>query len=494
MARATRKIVIVGGGIAGLCSAVYARICGYEAELVEMHDRLGGLATSWQRDGYTFETCLHWLMGSNPAHPFHARWQEVFDIGRLTFVDTAEFQRIENERGDRLGILTDVDRMEAELLRHAPADAPEIRRFAAAIRRFTTFEIPDFSGSRLERILSLLWVLPFVPALRRWSAISIADYGKRFRNPLLRGFFGSGESSRLAALPLVLSMAWMSRHDAGYPVGGSQAVIRLIAERLAALAGKVRLGARVEKILVENGAATGVRLVGGEVLPADWVIGAGDGYATFHELLGGPFAAAADREYGRLQTFPSYLQVSLGIARDLSAEPGYLVRLLDEPLEVDPATRLSQLGFRIFNYDPSFAPPGKTAVTCFLPTRAVEHWTGLRERDPESYRQQKQRVAEAVIGVLERHLPGIRAAIEVVDVSSPATVIRYTGNWRGSMEGWLLLPGMSFQPLPAAPGGLQRFRMVGQWALPGGGLPSGLLTARAALRAICREDGVRFAV
>jgi hypothetical protein len=39
---------------------------------------------------------------------------------------------------------------------------------------------------------------------------------------------------------------------------------------------------------------------------------------------------------------------------------------------------------------------------------------------------------------------------------------------------------------------LRRFRMIGQWTMPGGGLPSGLITARSAMRAICKEDRVRF--
>jgi hypothetical protein len=40
----------------------------------------------------------------------------------------------------------------------------------------------------------------------------------------------------------------------------------------------------------------------------------------------------------------------------------------------------------------------------------------------------------------------IRQAIEVIDVSTPATVIRYTGNWNGGMEGWLLTPSTGFRP------------------------------------------------
>jgi phytoene dehydrogenase-like protein len=62
------------------------------------------------------------------------------------------------------------------------------------------------------------------------------------------------------------------------------------------------------------------------------------------------------------------------------------------------------------------------------------------------------------------------------------------------MEGWLVAPGDSFKPLPNMLPGLNKFMMVGQWVLPGGGLPSGPMTARSAIKAICRRDHVPFEV
>jgi phytoene dehydrogenase-like protein len=95
-----KKVLIVGGGIAGLCTAVYAQKCGYQAEVLEMHDMSGGLAMSWRRGDYTFETCLHWLLGSSPKSPMHGQWQEVCEIDKLTFVHHDEMVRMVSESGD----------------------------------------------------------------------------------------------------------------------------------------------------------------------------------------------------------------------------------------------------------------------------------------------------------------------------------------------------------------------------------------------------------
>jgi phytoene dehydrogenase-like protein len=97
-----------------------------------------------------------------------------------------------------------------------------------------------------------------------------------------------------------------------------------------------------------------------------------------------------------------------------------------------------------------------------------------------------------VVSAFEARFPQTKGKIEVVDIATPATVERYTGNWRGSMEGWLLTPATGFKSLPAILPGLKDFYMAGQWLSPGGGLPSGVLTGRSVARRICRKAGVRW--
>ncbi|HUB29375.1 MAG TPA: NAD(P)/FAD-dependent oxidoreductase [Terracidiphilus sp.] len=488
-----RKIVVIGGGIAGLCTAVYGLKCGYDVEVLEMSDMAGGLAMSWRRGAYTFETCLHWLLGSSPHGELRAQWEEIFDIDKLKFVDPEELVCMESETGERLHLYTNVDRLEAELLWRAPHDGAAIREFTHAIRSLGKFRMLDPAGGLADNWLNMLRDLPIFPILGKFSRISGAEYGKRFADPLLQRFFSDGDIGKMPALAMVLSLAWMNMQNAGYCIGGSQAMIRLIEEKIASLGGEVRCRARVGRILVNNDTAVGVQLAGGEAVPADWVISAADGRTTIFEMLDGTYVDAATRKfYDERELFASYVQVSLGIAQDLSGQPPMKSLLLKSPILVDPGTERDSVSFRFFHFDPTFAPAGKTAVTSHLPTRNDQYWADLRHNTPAVYQAEKRRVAELVIAALESRLPGIRDAIEVVDVSTPASVMRYTGNWKGTMEGWLLQPGASFRNMANTLPGLKNFMMVGQWVMPGGGLPCGPLTARPAVRAICRHDHVPF--
>jgi len=488
-----KKIVIIGGGIAGLCAAVYALKCGYDVEVLEMNDMAGGLAMSWRRGPYTFETCLHWLIGSKPGGEFNQIWREVCDFDRLTFIDPHEFVRIETEAGDTLRMFTNADVLEAELERRAPQDAGIIRDFVQSIRTLGKFKLLDPSGGLAGNWLNILRDLPVFPRLARIGKMSGEEYGRRFSDPLLRNFFSTGDVGKLTAIAMVLSLGWMNEANAGYCIGGSQALIRLIEKKINQLGGKIRYRAKVTRVLVDHDVANGVQLAGGEAIPADWVISAADGQGTIFQMLEGKYIDEAIRcIYDQRETFASYLQVSLGIGMDLAEMPPMLTRILESPVRVDPNTELRHLAFRFFHYDPTFAPAGKTAVTSILPTRNFQYWADLRLHDLSRYRSEKDRVANSVIEVLERRISGVRNLIEVIDVSTPATVMRYTGNWKGSQEGWLLGPGDGMKPFSNTLPGLKHFMMIGQWIMPGGGLPSGPMTAKPAVKAICKQDHVRF--
>jgi phytoene dehydrogenase-like protein len=480
-----KRVLIIGGGIAGLCAGVYLCKNGFETEILEMHTAAGGLATAWTRKGYTFENCIHWLVGSKPGGEMNATWEEVFDIDAVTFHDDDIYQVLEKD-GSRLVIYRNVDRLEEELLLKAPEDAAAVREFTGLIRKLTRLKMPG-GDTFFARLASYLRALPYFPMMGKYGKLTMADFANKFKNPLLREFFGAGLGD-LSFIAIPFMLAWMTAGNAGYPVGGTPKLIGLVVDRYMSLGGKIRFGAKVAKIVVENGRAVGVLLANGERLPADLVVSAADGHATLFDLLEGRYTSEKFKMvYETFKRFPSYVQVSLGVAADLKGEPGFYYAALDREIVIDPQTKTHSFSVRIFNFDPTFAPPGKTAVVVFFGTENDGYWRTLRDDDRPRYDAEKARIAGEVIAAFEHRFPAARGKVEVVDVATPATVVRYTGNWRGSMEGWLMTPATGIRTLPAVLPGLKHFYMAGQWISPGGGLPSGLLTARAVSKKICRD-------
>ncbi|WP_037070260.1 phytoene desaturase family protein [Pseudonocardia acaciae] len=491
----TKSVVVVGAGIAGLSVGCYLQMNGYRTRIVEQHDLPGGLCTSWRRGRYVFDNCLQWLVGSGPGNSLYDAWQELGAVQDRDMVDHDEFVRVIGADGTALVVYTDVDRLERHLCELAPEDARRIRKLTGLVRRHARFDLPLGKPSELmsvpDRLKAAARALPFLWSLARYGRVSLPDFAAGFRHPLLRTAFTTIiDTPDFPLLGLCVTLAWMHNRAAGYPIGGSLEFIRAIERRYLALGGQVEYGARVDRILVEDAHAVGVRCADGGERRSDYVISASDAHTAVYEMLGGRFVDDGVRaRYQESRIFPPLVRVSLGIARDISAEPHAVVQLLPEPLVLGGVEQRS-ISIRHYCYDPTMAEPGTSSVAVILGAD-YDHWRSLAD-DPAAYAEEKERIAAAVIGVLERRFPGVRDQIEEIDVATPLTFERYTGNWRGSYEGLLITTeNLTCRPRKTLPG-LDNFYLVGHWVAPGGGLPSGVLTGREVAQLICARDGRPF--
>jgi len=495
------KINIIGAGVAGLCAGSYLQMNGYDTEIFELHNVPGGLCTAWDRGDYRFDGCVHWLLGATPANSMYRMWNELMEMKKLEMVFAEDYFVIEDKTGKRLTIYRDVDKLEKELLEKAPEDRIEILRFTRAIRHLAKL---DFANDKAPELMTLsdamrmIWtILPYIRTYRSFGSVSLKEYSERFKNPLLKKAIREGFVPEMSAVFLVFSLADMTRRGSAYPLGGSLNFARLLETRYLGLGGKIHYHARVKKILTGQKSgkevATGVELQNGEVFPAGIVISAADGHDTVFDMLGGRFINKTINNYfENYLVFDSYLQVSLGVARTFENEPTMLSLPLKEPLVIDDKTTTDTVGFRIFNFDNTLAPKGKTALVATLGTKNYQYWIDLRKHDKVKYSTEKQRIAKTLIQLLESRFGNVAENVEEIDVSSPATVIRYTNNWKGSFEGWVLTPKVGLKQMKKELPGLKNFYMIGQWVSPGGGLPAGLMTGRHVAQIICKKDKKRF--
>ncbi len=492
------SVIVIGAGVAGLSVASYLQRSGYRTQLLEMHDKPGGSCTAWHRKGYTFDFCIHNLLGSTPRSAFRYLWDE---LGALDGIDTRsfdEFIRVESPDGQALVLYADPARLEDHLKELSPADAATIGEFTRAIPRFARMGM----GAMTPTPAVMLRSLPYLPDVRRWSRVTLEQFGQRFSSPFLRRAFPH-LMYNMSGMPVpvminLLFLGTLSTGDLGRPIGGSLAFSQAIERRYRALGGEPRYRARVEKILVEGDGgergdrAVGVRLAGGEELRADIVISAADGYDTIYRMLGGRYGEQPARDYlaAEPKTQPFVLTVGLGVARAFPPEPHNLVLLLDEPLTIAGEPRDS-LFVEFFSFDPGFAPAGKTALKVVFDSNYA-YWHGLRDKG-EAYEAEEKASADTVIAALDRRFPGLASEVEVVDVATPVTVERFTNCYHG-LQAWPGPGSSGFGPrgLARTIPGLANFYMAGQWTRPINGLPVAATTGRDLARLICKEDRKRF--
>lgn len=497
-----KRVLVIGAGIAGLSSASYLQRNGFETEVYELHDRPGGLCTGWRRGGYSFDGCIHWLMGSGKSSNMHQLWKEL-GAGGLDYIEWERYLVALLPDGDSFTMYTDPDRLEAELLRLGPEDGRFARLLSSKVRAVMRADLPvAFDRLTLREILSLLAAMPaFLPVLLRWTRVSLQGLVDDLKSPRLRSAFKVMFGDAMGDFPagaLFMMLGYMAKRSAGYPMGGSLAFAGAIEAKYLSLGGRIHYSSKVDEIVVEGGRAVGLKGTWG-LARGDYVVSAADGRDTLDRLLGaGPARAAVqgcaiDEAFRSLKPYPSLLYVCLGLDHDCASLPPTQVFELEEPLTLEAgALEVKRLSLRLFNFDPSLAPKGKTAATVMIETFNDAYWTALAARDRAAYAAEKKAVADAVVAAIGMRIPGFPSWVETVDVATPATFIRYTNNWRGSYEGWLPTSTSFMKRVPRTIRGIEGLHLVGQWVNPGGGLPPCAMDARKLARRLCRAEGRRF--
>jgi len=494
-----KSVIIIGAGIAGLSAGCYAQMNGFRSQIFELHSLPGGLCTAWERKDYVFDGCIHYLLGSGEGQPYNQVWQELGAVKERQMIDHTEFMRLTGSDGRTLIIYSDPDQLEQHMLSLSPEDEGLIRSFVQGIRQFKHFDMSVLQ-QKPRGLMGLgdwmglgMKMLPFLPPTIRWGLVSAADLGKRFKDPLLQRalphVFGWPEIPMMAGISLLASM---NSGNAGFPTGASLEFARAIEQRYLELGGEIHYNAQVEKILVEDGRAVGVRLYNDEVYHADYVISAADGRGTIFDMLEGEFMNnKLSRMYDGHLTLHSQVQISLGVNRDLSTEPHWVTYLLDEPILLAGEEHY-EIGVKHYCFDPSLAPEGKSSLIMMLRSKYA-YWQRIYGR--KLYDTEQDQVSDILIDFLEKIYPGIHQDIEVIDEATPLSYERYTGNWEGSSCGWLLtkqtMPMMITGINKTLPG-LRNFYMTGQWVEPGGMVPIVAMSGRNVIQLLCHAEGQPF--
>ena len=497
---AAKKMAIIGAGISGLSAGCYGQMNGYEATIFESHNLPGGLCTAWHRKGYTFDGCIHWLTDSAPGpnSQLYDVWEELGAVQGREMVNLPVFWRIVDVDGRAFSLYSDPDRLEAHMKDLSPADAEPIEQLCAWVRKFSGFGMPvgkprELMG-KLDTLRFILRMRKYLRDLQVLTDTSMRAFSERFKDPLLASGLTRAISDDAPLLALVSTLEPMSRQAAGYPLGGSLPFARAIEERYILLGGRIRYGARVARILEDDGRAVGIELEDGTRVEADVVISAADMRTTLTSLLDGTRQDETHRvllEKGKL--YPSSVQVSFGvrqIIRELDDCLGEVFALQD-PIHLG-GVDVEWITVRSYGYDPSLAPEGCSVVTSLLPGD-WEFWKQTSGNRP-AYAMEKERISDACAEAIDARYPGFKSAIDIIDVATPATFERYTGNWKGTFMTWMI--GSDFQKkhgyVQKTVPGLDNLYLASMWTFPPGGLPSAALAGREVIQLICHRDKKRF--
>ncbi|MBI9097554.1 MAG: NAD(P)/FAD-dependent oxidoreductase [Spirochaetaceae bacterium] len=493
-----KKMIIVGAGISGLSTGYYAQLNGYDAEIFEMHNIPGGLCTAWTRKGYTFDTSMHFLSGSKKGE-LKRLWDElgISDNHQFHYHDSS--MSIEGE-GRSLSFSTDRLKMEQQMLAISPDDKDLIREYLDLIHGESPLlnmplDAPEVM-SFIRKIKMIASMKPLFKLFKKYSGVTLQDFASRFTDKFLARAVRYHIDSPGWPMPgfpaaFLKGIVKSSVTYSGYPLGGSKKVVFGIAERFEKLGGKIHYKKRVENLILEKGCARGIQLDNGEQHFADVIVWCADGHHLHFDMLKEKYMDRKLKQmYSRWTPVLPIVHVMFGVNMDLSGEPHTIIYKTEKPIKVGNR-EFDWINIMSHCFDKSTAPAGKSAIEVWYGAD-YDYWKEL-SRDKEQYKSEKNRIAEETAKALDVRWPGFKDAIEMIDVPTPVTYERYTGNWRGSPDGWYLTESnFKDQGMKMKVRGLKNLYTVSQWCAPYTGTVSTSLGGRQLIQILCRKNGVEF--
>jgi phytoene dehydrogenase-like protein len=491
-------VIVIGSGLGGLgCAAAFARQ-GFKPLVIEQHDKPGGYATAFARPGgFLFDVSLH----STTVSPRDGVYNLIDGFPEITEVEflphPSLFRSIYQEHDIRVA-----QRDPAAYVQQITDLFPDEREGIAGLfadMEGLTHEIGRLSSARGQIDMSRFPMdYPLIYAYDGKTWGEMVD--THIRNPRLRailsgqwGYYGL-PPSRLSCYYYALPFMGYLSGGGFYPRGRSQDISAAFARYIEGHGGKVLLNTRVERILLDEGKATGVATADGATFTGRAVVSNADPFATFTRMIEDQSALAEyEAAWQGYSVSLSSFQVFLGLKRDLVSELGITDSEIFIETGYDPEASYAQAlagdveggGVSVTLYDaiyPGYSPAGKNTIN-LLALQGYGPWepfeADYRAGRKAAYDQEKERMADVLIRKAEeRLLPGLSDAIEVKEIGTPLTNVRYTGHHRGAIYGWDQTVNNSGSTRVGHATPIEGLYLAGAWSRPGHGygavIPSGL--------------------
>lgn len=486
-----KKIVIAGGGVAGLSAGIYGCLSGYEVEIYEKNPVAGGQCMGWNRKGCHIDNCIHWLTGTRKGTSLYNVWETVGALDESTSYADCDVFYTSITDGQRVTLWKDLNRTQTELLELSPEDESEIKKFIQYVRYAAQCEIPTQKPMEAMKISDYIRMgisMPNMPkVMKEYGSISLQEMAQRFKHPALKALFTDYMPKEYVASSFLVSYATIASGNGEIPMGGSLAMVNRMVEKFHTLGGKLHCNAPVSRILTEKGKATGIELADGKQIPADYVISAVDTMEMFEHLIGKQYMDKKWKScYLDSNTYPLFsgMQAAFITDRDAFHEQG-TVFFNCQPFETG-GRYADRMSVKSYHYEPTFAPEGKTVLQVNVIQFDAEflYWKNLPK---EEYINQKQRFLQTVEEHLCQQFPTLKGHIEALDCWTPLTYEKYCNAYHGAYMSFITKKGVKSFRAKRTIKGIKNLYIASQWTMAPGGLPVAVTSGKFAIYQIANQ-------
>lgn len=516
---APRKVVVIGGGIAGLATAALLASRGHHVDLFEKNADLGGRVGSHERDGYRFDTGASWyLMPEVFEHFFELLGTSADTELDLITLDPSYRVFFEGHDG---GVDVRPDRAHNRALFESlePGAGAAFDDYLASASDTYAMALKSFLYSNFDSTDSFVSpdVVRRVPKLARLLTQSLDKHiASRFSDNRIRQilgypavFLGSAPDRAPSMYHLMSSLDLDDR--VLYPQGGFTRLIEVIANLAAKHGAQLHTNAAVTRIVTGEPAEQGgrPRVTGIEYdgpdgpqrIEADLVVGAADLHHLETQLLAREQQTHPEPVWKRRSPGPGAILALLGVEGQLPQLPHHSLffttdwaanfgDIFGADTKVpDPA---SIYVCKPSETDPSVAPTGCENLFVLIPVPA-DPSMGAGGPDGTGSATVERAVDAAIDQIAGwADVPDLRQRIQVRHTISPHDFETRYNAWQGGALG---LEHTLRQSAFLRPGNVSTavdgLLYAGASTVPGVGLPMCLISAELVLKRLTGDRSAR---
>ncbi len=487
-----KKVVIIGGGIAGLSAGIYARLSGFETEIYEKNAIPGGECIGWNREGYHIDNCIHWLTGTKKGTELYDVWKTVGAISDDTkFVGLDSFFTSCYD-GKRVTLWADLERTRKEMLKLSPEDAEEINKFVDYVEFSKQCLMPGRKPMDMFGIKDYIEygksMADFVKVMKELGNISLEDYSKRFKSPLLQKMLCDYLPKQYTAYSLLVSYASIADGNGDIPMGASLQMSLRMEKRFKELGGKIFYNKSVEKINVKGRKVSSMLLSDGKEVSGDYFIATLDASILFNKLIDKKYMPKAlKKAYEAPAAYPAVSGFQVAYTVDAGFNPGETVFIDIDPVKVG-ASKIDRMYVKVYGYDPLFVKDGKQVMQTNLVQSDAdyEYWKKL---SADEYKKAKEELVKAVTERITAAFPETADTLHFLDAWTPLTYERYCNAYHGSYMSFVTTTQGKPVRIKGDIKGIKNMCFAGQWNTAPGGLPVAVTNGKFAVQRLCKNKG-----